>query len=108
MEHKPVITDSDMERLGEYFQDTASSLDPRKLSFLVWFHLSSDFCLRGAEVQSKMKKSDLLFSSDENGEERITLPKDFATKNRQGGLNGSETTTAGCITDPTQIAVIKR
>ena len=45
VEHKPVITDSDMERLGEYFQDAATSLDPRKLSFYVWFHLSSHFCL---------------------------------------------------------------
>ena len=58
-------------------------------------------------MQSKLKKSDLLFTMDENGDERITLQKDFATKNHQGGLNGSETTTAGCITDRTQIAVIK-
>ena len=58
--HKPSISDEDWSRLKEYFADALTSLDIRKVICYVWFHVSLHFCLRGGELQSKLKKpSDL-------------------------------------------------
>ena len=57
--HKDSITDADWKLIKEYFTDIQDTLDPRKLCSYVWFHVSSKFCLRGREVQTNMKKTDI-------------------------------------------------
>ena len=107
VEHKRTITDDDWKKIADYFGDVETTCDPRKLSSYVWFLVSSHFCLRGGEIQAKLRKQDLKFEKD--GEEvRIILSTDFMTKNHRGGLKGSETTTSGCIKDPTQVRVMER
>ena len=71
------------------------------------FQLSMHFCLRGGEIQCKLTKKDLEFSTFD-GSEVLRLATSFSSKNHQGGLAGSEWSTSGVITDPTQIAAIKR
>ena len=90
-------------RSRDYFQDISTTLDPRKLTSYVWFVISTHFCLRGGEIQCKLKKQDLIFQDD-----RISLATDFMTKNHRGGLKGTASTTAGCIKDPVQVAAIRR
>eukprot|EP00117_Sycon_ciliatum_P047524 scpid82513/ scgid33940/ len=73
----------------------------------VWFISTTHFCLRGGEVQAKLVKSDLVFSSPD-GRERVTLATDFMSKNHTGGLKGSSFSSIGCIEDQRQIRVIKK
>ena len=101
--HKQPISDDDWKLIQEHFADISTTLDPRKLTTYGWFVVSSHFCLRGGEVQCKLKKQDLLFESG-----RLTLATDFMTKNHRGGLTGSASTTAGCIKDAVQVAAIQR
>ena len=61
------------------------------------------FCLRGNEAQSKLKKTDLLFTTIE-GERAIVLNADFLSKNHQGGVAGSSSETKGAVTKPEMVA----
>ena len=38
--HKPSISHEDWSRLREYFADALTSLDIRKVTYYVWFHVS--------------------------------------------------------------------
>ena len=102
--HKQPISDDYWKLIQEHFTDISTTLDPRKLTTYVWFVVSLHFCLRGGEVQCKLKKQDLLFV--ESG--RFTLVTDFMTKNYRGGLTWSASTTAGYIKDAVQVAAIQR
>ena len=106
MLHKPSINDEDWSRSKEYFADALTSLDIRKVTYYVWFHVSLHFCLRGVKLQSKLKPSDLEFTSIA-GEDAIVLGHDFMSKNHRGELSGSSVETAGAITDAEQIAVFR-
>lgn len=106
--HKELISDGDWFKLEQYFDNVLTTTDPRKLTSYVWLFVSAHFCLRGGEIQCRLKKEDLVFSTDPDGDERITLQKDFLSKNHQGGLTGSDFTTSGCIQDPKQVSAIKR
>ena len=106
VQHKPSISDEDWLKLKEYFADALTSLDIRKVTYFVWFHVTLHFCLQGAEIQCKLRRSDLEFTTIA-GEEAIVLRRDFMSKNHRGGLSGSETETSGAITDPQQIAVVR-
>ena len=46
--HKPSISDKDWSRMKEYFANALISLDLRKVTYYVWFHVSLQFCLRGS------------------------------------------------------------
>lgn len=81
--------------------------DPHKLSFYVWYVVTTHFCLRGGEIQVKLKKSDLVFSIVD-GEERIHLATDFMTKNHYGGLTSTSFTSNGCIEDERQVAAVRK
>ena len=107
MLHKSGISDEDWSRLKEYFADALTSLDIRKVTYYVWFHVSLHFCLRGVKLQSKLKPSDLEFTSIA-GEDAIVLGCDFMLKNHRGALSGLSADTAGAITDAQQIAVFRR
>lgn len=72
------------------------------LTRYVWFHVSLHFCLRGGEPQCKLRKEDLVFEICD-GVEVIKLQCDFMSKNHQGGLDGSDFTTKGCISDDLQV-----
>ena len=75
----------------------------------MWFHVGLHFCLRGGELQSKLKKSDLEITSFA-GEDAMVFGHDFEfiSKNHRGGLSGLSAETAGAITDAEQIAVLRR
>lgn len=106
VEHKRNISDSDWEKLQVYFEDILATRDPRKLTMYVWFVVSLHFCLRGSELQARLRKQDLVFNSVD-GVETITIATDFLTKNTQGGLKGRSFETKGCISDPKQVQAVK-
>ena len=67
--------------------------------------------MRGGEVQTSLKKSDLEFRVDEEVKEFVTLGTAFMTKNHQGGATScgrDEAVTCGHIQDPTQVKALKR
>ena len=70
--HKDNISDLDWQQLRSYFSDVLTTLDIKKLAYYVWFNTTLHFCLRGNEAQSKLKKTDLLFTTIE-GERAIFL-----------------------------------
>ena len=70
--HKDNISDPDWQQLRSYFSDVLTTLDIKKLAYYVWFNTTLHFCLRGNEAQSKLKKTDLLFTTIE-GERAIFL-----------------------------------
>ena len=82
-------------------------LDIRKVNYYVWFQVSLHFCLRGGELQSKLKPSDLEFTSIV-GEDAVVLGHDFMSKNHRCGLSGSSAETARAVADAEQIAVFHR
>ena len=76
----------------------------------VWFTVTctSQYGLRGREVQAQKCKSDFMFQTDACDMPYITLSNDVASKNHQRGLDGSAFTSAGRIQDETQVKVIQR
>ena len=74
----------------------------------VWMMLSLHFCLCGREIQVQMRKSDIVFGTEEDGDTIISLASDFLSKNHQGGLDGSAFSSAGVIRDKMQVSAIQR
>ena len=101
------MSDGDLEKLDHYFADVLTVPDPRKLSFFVWYTVTTHFCLRGGELQAKLRKSDLIFSTMDD-KEVIHLATDFMTKNHRGGLDGTSFTTTGCISNDLQVSAVKK
>ena len=75
-----------MAKLAVYFEDALSSEDPRKLTQYCWFLITIHFCLRGQELQSTLKNTDIVINEEE-GVTSIRLRTDFLTKNSAGGIN---------------------
>ena len=63
VQHKTSISEEYWKRLKDYFADAATSLDVKKVTYYVWFHITLHFCLRGGELQSKLKRTDLEFTA---------------------------------------------
>ena len=63
--HKDHISDNDWKLLTDFFLDIENTDDPHKLTYYVWFHVTSKFCQRGAEIQRQMTKKDLVLKSVE-------------------------------------------
>ena len=84
------------------------STDPVKLTQYCWFYVTLHFALRGAEVQIKLKKTDLVFCSSDGTGEYTTLATDFMSKNCPGGVKGREFNTCGKITDKRQVAAVRK
>ena len=84
-----------------------TSLEVKKVTYYVWFHVTLHFCLRGSELQSKLKRTHLE-STTIAGTKDIFFGLDFKSKNHQGGSSGSVSETAGALTDPEQIFVVHR
>ena len=103
-QHKEVIVDSDMRKLGRYFDDTHDSV---VLTEAVWFAITYHFALRGCENQAKLTRHDLVLKTDENGDEYVELATALATKNHQGGCAGREKVSDGRIQHPEQVAAVK-
>lgn len=106
--HKDAITDLDKDRLATYFDGVLESQDTQKLQVYCWYNLARHLGLRGTEVFVKINKADIVFKTDENGQEYATLSVDFNTKNTPGGLGGREFQTCGRIQDPTQVSALRR
>ena len=71
VEHKEAITadDVDLEKIRRYFDDVLDVGDPVKLTQFCWFHLSIHFALRSKEIQTTIRKSDIVFETDSEGKE---------------------------------------
>lgn len=54
-----------------------------------------------------MKKSDLVLKKNNEGEDIFVLQTDFMSKNHQGGSQGSNFETNGCICDRDQVQAVK-
>ena len=61
VEHKEAITADDLEKIRRYFDDVLDVGDPVKLTQFCWFHLSIHFALRSKEIQTTIRKSDIVF-----------------------------------------------
>ena len=70
--------------------------------------LSLNFCLREREIQALMRKLDIVFGTDEDGDTIISLAGNFISKNQHGGLDGSAFFSAGVIRDKMQVSAIQR
>ena len=70
VEHKAAISEEDMECLKEYFRNVTMECDPVKLSQYCWFFLTLHFARRGAGIQTKLKKTDIVFQ-----EKRFSVTK---------------------------------
>ena len=106
--HKDVITDLDKDRLAKYFEGVLESQDTQQLQVFCWYNLARHLGLHGTEVFVKINKTDVVFKTDEHGQEYATLSADFNTKNTPGGLGGREFQTCGRIQDPTQVSALRR
>ena len=78
--HKQALSDGDLEKLDHYFAEVLPVPDPRKLSFFVWYTVTTHFGLCGGELQAKLRKSDLIFSNM-GDKEVIHLATNFMKKN---------------------------
>ena len=107
VKHKEPLSEDDLGKLRTYFEDVVETTDAIKLAFYVWYQLTLHFCLRGGEMQSKLTKRDLVFESID-GQDVLRLGTSFMSKNHQGGLTGSDWSSAGVINDQTQLTAIKR
>ena len=65
------------------------------------------FGLRGSEVFTKLKKTDLSFEKDGKSE-YVVLKGDFNTKNTPGGLSSREFHNVGMIRDEIQVKAVRR
>ena len=83
--HEEPISEANIAKL-EYFSDVLVV----KLSQFCWCNVTNCFALRGGKLQVQLKKSDIVFEVDRNGNEYATLKRDFITENAQGGLKGKE------------------
>ena len=88
-EHKTAICDEDLAKLHFYFEDVLGVPDSVKLRYFCLYHLTLHFALRGSEIQTQLKKQDIVIEIDPNGKEYVTLKRDFMSKNCAGGLDGN-------------------
>ena len=65
VQHKEPLSAEDAATLAEYFEDVLTANDPRKLTQYTWFVLTIHFCLRGQELQSSLRKCDLIFEEEQ-------------------------------------------
>ena len=108
VQHKDAVSKDDLERIDGYFSDVLDVGDPIKLTQYCWYHITMHFSLRASEVQTKLKKSDLVFDSESFTGEFVSLGKDFMSKNCPGGVKGREFETCGRITNQKQVAAIRK
>ena len=108
VEHKEAITADDLEKIRRYFDDVLDVGDPVKLTQFCWFHLSNHFALRSKEVQTTIRKSDIVFETDSEGKEYASLRRDFLAKNCPGGIKGREYESCGRLQEPRQVEALKK
>ena len=108
VEHKEAITADDLEKIRRYFDDVLDVGDPVKLTQFCWFHLSIHFALRSKEIQTTIRKSDIVFETDSEGKEYASLRRDFLAKNCPGGIKGREYKSCGRLQEPRQVEALKK
>ena len=108
VEHKEAITADDLEKIRRYFDDVLDVGDPVKLTQFCWFHLSIHFALRSKEIQTTIRKSDIVFETDSEGKEYASLRRDFLAKNCPGGIKGREYESCGRLQEPRQVEALKK
>ena len=101
VEHKESIHKSDLAKLALYFHDVLEEGNAVKLTQYCWFNISLHFALRGAEVQTRLKKEGMVFATDSEGKEYATLRRDFLPKNCPGGVGGRKFEKCGRVARPT-------
>ena len=108
VEHKEAITADDLEKIRRYFDDVLDVGDPVKLTQFCWFHLSIHFALRSKEIQTTIRKSDIVFETDSEEKEYASLRRDFLAKNCPGGIKGREYESCGRLQEPRQVEALKK
>ena len=108
IEHKYSIAAGDLAKIMSYFENVLESGDAVKLAQYCWFNLSLHFALRGAEVQLKLSKSDIVFGVESDGKEYASISRDFLSKNCQGWVQGHEFQTCGRLQEPRQVAALRK
>ena len=73
VEHKASVCNEDLAKLSHYFEDILEAGDPLKLTYFRWFHLTLHFALRGSDVQTQLKKQNVIFKAAPNSDEYVTL-----------------------------------
>ena len=91
IQHKPVIDEDDLVKLKR--STTLSLNSPASLLRNVWFHIVLFFCRRGREGQRSLKKTSFKLEVDGGGRRYVTMAHDELTKNHQGGLGDTSTST---------------
>ena len=79
-----------------------------KLTQFCWFHLSIHFALRSKEIQTTIRKSDIVFETDSEGKEYASLRRDFLAKNCPGGIKGREYESCSRLQEPRQVEALKK
>ena len=105
--HKEDIEGDDATRLDAYFDDVLEACNAVKLSQYCWYNVTTHFVLRSAEVQVQLKKSDLSFKTDGEGNKYVALKRDFVSKNAKGGLNGREFVCDGRMCEQKKISALR-
>ena len=83
-QHKAVINETDLQKLGLYFEGWRSN--SVVLVDAIWFLLCFHFGRRGREGWMELKKDSFTILTDENSQKYITTLKTESTKNIQGGF----------------------
>ena len=96
VEHKEAITADDLEKIRRYFDDVLDVGDPVKLTQFCWFHLSIHFALRSKEIQTTIRKSDIVFETDSERKEYASLRRDFLAKNCPGAKAANTKAAVAC------------
>ena len=98
MEHKEAIRADDLEKIRRYFDDVLDVGDPVKLTRFCWFHLSIHFALRSKEIQTTIRKSDIVFETDSEGKEYASLRRDLRPRRE-----GRKYESCGRLQEPRQV-----
>ena len=108
MEHKEAITADDLENIRRYFDHVLDVGDQVKLTHFCRCHLSIHFVLRSKEIQTTIRKSDIVFETDSEGKEYASLRRDFLAKNCPGGIKGLEYESCGRLQEPREVEALKK
>ena len=108
VQHEETLSEADMKRLKEWFEDALTSDCAYKLQSFTWYVLARHLALRGGEVFSKLTRNDLEFT-EEDSIEFVKLKTDFLTKNTPGWLSDArEFRCCGRVQEPKQVEALKR
>ena len=82
---KEDIGDGDLEKIYAYLGSEQTVQDQRRLQQAVWFILAFNLGCRGRELYRQLKKTSIVFATDDQGLEYFTIEQSVVEKNHSGG-----------------------